>query len=229
MPLDYTLHMIKGILFDFDGTLVNTNPLILRTFRETFANLLPQRQLSDQEILDCIGPTLHQTGLKYLPQDPELFVKEYRRLNLIYHDDMIAEYPGITEMLNSLQNLGLRLAIVSSKKRDIVQRGLDVMGLAPYFELMVASDDVENPKPHPEPIERARGALGLQPDEVMMVGDNSHDIQAAQNAGVASVAVGWAFRGPEYLSQFAPDYLIHDPDELVGIVEAKRNGAAPTR
>jgi len=103
------------------------------------------------------------------------------------------------------------------------------MGLAPYFELMVASDDVENPKPHPEPIERARGALGLQPDEVMMVGDNSHDIQAAQNAGVASVAVGWAFRGPEYLSQFAPDYLIHDPDELVGIVEAKRNGAAPTR
>jgi len=217
--------MIKGILFDFDGTLANTNPLILRTLRETFATMLPQRPLSEAEILECIGPTLHETGLIYFPDNPQAFVDHYRHLNLLYHDSMVEPYPGIIEMLDSLKAMGMPMAVVSSKKRDVVERGLRLLGMADYFDFVLGGDEVENPKPHPEPIEVALSALGLAPDEALMVGDNYHDIHAAQNAGVASVAVGWAHRGPEYLAQFHPTYLIAAPQELVEIVTHSRVGA----
>jgi len=215
--------MIKGILFDFDGTLVNTNPLIIRTLTETFAELLPERPLSEAEILDCIGPTLEETGQKYFPENPQQFVDHYRQLNLAYHDGMIAEYPGIMAMLESLRSLGLKLAIVSSKKRDVVLRGMRLMGMERFFDFVLAGDEVNNPKPHPEPVELAVQALGLRPDEVMMVGDNSHDIESAQNAGVLSVGVGWAHKGAEYLQAYSPDYLISEPRELVDIVQNLKN------
>jgi len=210
--------MINAVLFDFDGTLVNTNPLIIRTLKETFAALLPSRVLSDTEILDCIGPTLAQTGQKYFPENPDKFVDYYRKLNLTYHDEMIQQYPGIADMLAELHRRGLVLAVVSSKKRDLVLHGLQLMGLSQYFDYVLGGDEVENPKPHPEPITTALTALGLAANETMMVGDNSHDIECAQNAGVVSVGVGWAERGADYLRAFHPDYVINSPAELLDIV-----------
>ena len=210
--------MIKAVLFDFDGTLVNTNPLIIRSFRETFAALLPDRKLSDEDILDCIGPTLHETGTVYLPDDPQSFVDHYRKLNVAYHDSMILPYPGITEMLDALKTQGISIVVVSSKKRDMVMRGIEVMGMNDYFDWVFGGDDVKNPKPHPEVVELALSSLGIKPEEAIMVGDNFHDIHAAQNAGVLSVGVGWAHRGAEYLRSFAPSYLIRQPMELVEIL-----------
>jgi len=218
--------MIKGILFDFDGTLVDTNPLILRTLRETFAALLPDQVMTEQEILDCIGPTLDETGRKYFPDNPDSFITHYRKLNLAYHDDMIEIYPGVIEMLEELQHRGLRLAIVSSKKRDVVLRGLQLMNLEHYFDFILGGDEVTNPKPHHEPIEVALEALGLQPEEAMMVGDNSHDIHSAQNAGVISVGVGWALKGAAYLATFNPTHLIATPCQLLNVIDEKRSDFA---
>jgi len=213
--------MIKAVFFDFDGTLVDTNPLIIRTFNETFDALLNDRKLSEAEILDCIGPTLDETGKKYFPDSPQQFVDHYRELNLKYHDDMVEIYPGISQMLEALKRMGLSLAIVSSKKRDVVIRGLQLMDLEKYFDFILAGDEVKNPKPHQEPVEIALKRFGLEPSEAMMVGDNSHDIHSAQNAGVLSVAVGWAFKGADYLKKFAPDYIIEDANELIEIVKRR--------
>ncbi|MCL1990765.1 MAG: pyrophosphatase PpaX [Defluviitaleaceae bacterium] len=211
--------MIKAILFDFDGTLADTNPLIIRTFTETFAAILPHLKVTQDEILTCIGPTLEQTGEKYLPENPDQFVSYYRMLNVKYHDDMIDIYPGIQEMLAVLQEKGLTLVIVSSKKRDFVIRGLKKLALFHFFDAIVAGDDVTNPKPHSEPIDQVLAHYGLLPTECLMVGDNSHDIECARAAGVKSIAVGWAVKGVDYLKQFNPDYLINDAMEIVEIIE----------
>jgi len=211
--------MIKAVLFDFDGTLADTNPLIIRTFTETFASLLPERPFTMAEILECIGPTLDQTGEIYFPDNPNKFVEAYRALNSKYHDEMIELYPRITEMLETLKQMDLKLAIVSSKRRDFVIRGLKQTNLFEFFDYIVAGDDVVNPKPHSEPLDKAMAHYGLTPAECLMVGDNSHDVDAAKASGVKSIAVGWAFKGVDYLKKLNPDYLIDDAMEIVKIVE----------
>ena len=210
--------MIKAILFDFDGTLVDTNPLIIRSFKETFKKLLPDRQFSQEEILDCIGPTLEQTGKKYFPGNPKAFAEIYREYNLRYHDEMIEVYPGVKEMLAQVKQMNLTLVIVTSKRRDVLLRGLQQTDLSDYFDWIVAADDVENPKPHQEPIERVLEHYGFEPEECLMVGDNSHDIECARSAGVKSIAVGWALRGVEYLNAFNPDFIINKADDLIELL-----------
>jgi len=216
--------MIKAVLFDFDGTLADTNPLIIRTFEEIFATLLPERAFTQDEILACIGPTLQQTGEKYFPDNPNGFVAAYQELNMKYHDEMIEVYPGIDKMLEALAERGLRLAIVSSKKRNAVIRGLTQTGLLHFFDYIVAGDDVTNPKPHSEPIGLVLDHYGLAPRDCLMVGDNSHDIDGAAAAGVKSIAVGWAYKGEDYLRQFSPDYLVRGAMEIVEIVDSGTRG-----
>lgn len=211
--------MIKAVLFDFDGTLADTNPLIIRTFEETFNTLSPERALTREKVLDCIGPTLEQTGEKYFPDNPQAFVDYYRNLNDKYHDEMIAIFPGVIEMVKTLRDKGLKLAIVSSKRRDFVIRGLQQTKLLEYFDYIVAGDDVENPKPDPEPVIQALNHYGISPSEALMIGDNSHDIDGAKNANVTSIAVGWAIKGIEYLTALEPDYIVKTANEIVEIVE----------
>jgi len=211
--------MIKAVLFDFDGTLADTNPLIIRSFKETFATMLPNRTLSEAEILACIGPTLEQTGEKYFPENPDDFVTLYRELNGQYHDEMIKIYPGVKEMVSILKEKGLKLAIVSSKRKDFVIRGLEQTGLFAFFDYIVGANDVTNPKPHTEPFEKAMTHYDLTADACLMVGDNSHDIDGAKNAGIKAIAVGWALKGVDYLKTLNPDYLVMDAMEIVKIIE----------
>ncbi len=214
--------MIKAVLFDLDGTLLNTNDLIMKSFRLTFEHYFKDRLFSDEEIIDCIGPTLHQTGAKYYPQDVEGFVSTYRTYYVKYHDELINVFDGVEGMLKQLKELGLILVVVTSKKKDMTIKGLNHTNLLDYFDLIVSSDDIKCPKPNPEPIEYVLKELKLKPEEVMMVGDNSHDIECAQQAFVKSVGVGWALRGADYLRSFNPTYIIGKAKELIEIV--KREG-----
>lgn len=211
--------MLKAILFDLDGTLLNTNNLIFNSFRQAFEELLLDRQLSDEEIIDCIGPTLQQTGQKYYPQNPEQFVDCYRRYYQMNHDEMIEVFPGVIQMLEDLKALGLKLVIVTSKKRDMTIKGLEYMKMYDYFDLIISSDDIHHPKPHPEPIETVLKYYHLNQDECLMVGDNSHDIECANHAGVKSVAVAWAMRGADYLKTYNPTYIINEANELINVVK----------
>ncbi len=102
--------MLKAILFDLDGTLVNTNQLIFNSFQKAFKELLKENTLSNEEIINCIGPTLEQTGEKYYPQDPNAFVECYRHYYQMNHDEMIEIFPGIIEMLENLKQLQLKLS-----------------------------------------------------------------------------------------------------------------------
>lgn len=211
--------MIKAVLFDLDGTLLNTNDLIIKSFTDTFKHYYPDREFTYQEIIDCIGPTLEQTAMKYYPQNISEMVGMYRHHYVLNHDELIKIYPGIEEMLKALKDLGLKLAIVTSKKRDMTLKAMEHTNVLDYFDLIISSDEVTQPKPHQEPIELALKELNLLKDEVIMVGDNSHDIECANHASVKSIAVGWALKGADYLRGFNPTYIINTADELIEIIK----------
>lgn len=209
--------MIKALLFDFDGTLLDTNELILQTFMAILDEKFPG-QFTKEDCVRFIGPSLKQTFDELTPFESDEMVAKYRAWNELHHDELVQEYPGVVEGLKKLHAAGIRLVIVSTKVHKNVLRGLDVLGVRDLFEFVIGSDDVEHVKPHPEPIEKALSLLGVDKDEVMMIGDNSHDIEGGKNAGVKTVGVAWSLRGAEFLKSFNPDYIIEDVSDLLSIV-----------
>lgn len=111
------------------------------------------------------------------------------------------------------------MGIVTAKMRESVNMGLEITGLDRYFETIVTIDDVTHPKPHPESVIKAMTALNGEPSTTLMVGDNYHDIQAGQNAGVRTAGVAWSLKGRDFLASYHPTYMLEDMRDLLEIVE----------
>ena len=208
---------IKALLFDFDGTLLDTNELIIQTFMHIFDEKFPGQYTKD-DCIPLIGPSLRQTFELLTPNEVDEMIAKYRAWNEEHHDELVTEYEGVVETLQQLHAMGIRLVIVSSKIHANIVRGLQVLGVDDLFEYIVGADDVEHVKPHPEPIEKALHYLQLSKDEVIMIGDNSHDIEGGQNAGVKTAGVAWSIRGEAYLQTFNPDYMLTTMSDLIVIV-----------
>lgn len=205
------------LLFDLDGTLINTNELIIASFLHTLDKYRPN-QYTRETVLPFIGPPLQDTFQGIDAVNWEEMVEEYRSHNLTNHDSLITDYPGVYEGIKQLHEQGYKLAIVTTKKNQTAHRGLKLKGLDAFFDVVIGLDDVTRAKPDPEPIRKALDALNSTAEEAIMVGDNSHDILAGKNAGVTSVAVGWALKGEEYLSAYQPDHIVQTMDDLLDIV-----------
>ena len=207
---------ITTLLFDFDGTLADTNELILSSFQHVLEKHFPGR-FQRQDMLPFIGPTLRDTFSSIAPEMTDQLIDEYREWNTANHDAYVTEFEGVTDTLRKLYDLGLKMAVVSTKKRDMVERGIDLLGIAPYFETVIGLDDITNPKPDPEPLLLALERLGGTPEESLMIGDNFHDILGGQNAGTRTAGVAWALKGEEYLQTFKPDYMLKHMSDLLKI------------
>lgn len=209
---------MKALLFDFDGTLLNTNTLIIETFRHVFETHAPG-QYTDEHYLSFIGPSLLETFTAHMPGRAEEMVAHYREWNAIHHDELVEEYPFVTETLRELHERGMRLAIVTTKQRATLERGLALMGIRELFEVVVTLDDVTHVKPHPEPIEKALALLNVAKEDVIMIGDNSHDIHAGQNAGVKTAGVAWSIKGEAYIRSLQPDYVLQSMRDVLQFVK----------
>ena len=132
---------------------------------------------------------------------------------------LVTEYKGVSETLQQLHDLGIRLVIVSTKIHQNVVRGLDGLGVTHLFEFIIGSDDVEHVKPHPEPVLKALELLQVEKHEVIMIGDNSHDIEGGKNAGVPTAGVSWSIKGEAFLKQYNPDYMLGHMSDLISIVK----------
>ncbi len=226
---------INLLLFDFDGTLVNTTPLILRTFGatwervfgfvyddsqyiKTFGIPLPvaMRQLAEQAIAEdrIARPDDLQD---YLTAKSEELVLVYRTFNLQWHDEMIEPFDGVEETLSELRTRGFRLGVVSSKMRAGVRRGLDIYQMAGMFDVIVAGDDCENHKPHPEPLLRAIETMEASRDEAIYIGDSTHDIAAGRSARMLTAAATWGPFPRTDLEDLQPDFLLDHPKDLLAI------------
>ncbi|MDI7743052.1 pyrophosphatase PpaX [Lysinibacillus fusiformis] len=209
---------MKALLFDFDGTLLNTNELIIQTFMYVLEERFPG-QYSPKDCMDFIGPSLKETFEQITPNEVEEMIEKYRQWNIANHDKLVTEYDGVIDTLAKLKEQGIRLAIVSTKRRDTIEKGLILMGAKHLFEFWVGVDDVQNVKPDPEPVLLAIEKLGVNKEEVMMIGDNYHDIEAGKNAGVKSAGVAWSIKGEDFLKQFNPDYILQHMSDLLTIVK----------
>lgn len=210
--------MTKALLFDFDGTLLDTNELIIQTFMHVLEEKFPG-QYSPQDCIKFIGPSLIETFEQITPNEVDEMIKKYREWNHAHHDELVTEFDGVVPALEKLNELGIRLAIVSTKRRETIERGLDLMGARHLFEFWVGINDVKNVKPHPEPVLLAIDKLGVHKDDVIMIGDNYHDIEAGKNAGVKTAGVSWSIKGEDFLKQYNPDYILQHMSDLLTIVK----------
>ncbi|WP_342543110.1 pyrophosphatase PpaX [Paenisporosarcina sp. FSL H8-0542] len=209
---------ITTLLFDFDGTLLDTNELIIQTFLSVLGKRYPGR-FTKEDALQFIGPSLKQTFDSIDETLTEELIKEYRAWNIEMHDQMAVEFDGVTDTLRILKARGLKMAIVSTKRQGMIQKGLTLMGIEDIFDVVIALDDVVTPKPDPEPILLALERLNATKEEAIMIGDNSHDIEGGQNAGVRTAGVAWTAKGEAYLATFNPTYMLQHITDLLEIVD----------
>ena len=210
-----------GLLFDLDGTLADTVDLILRCYRHTIT-VHRGRPLPDAQWLATIGrPLLDQFAL--FARDPEevlLMRDTYVSHQNEIHDDLVKPFPGVSEMLDHFQEVGVPMAIVTSKARKIARRTLDGCGIGGAFDLLICADDVANGKPHPEPVELALTRMDLadRRAEVLFVGDSPYDLRAGRAAGTRTGAALWGPYARDTLELESPDFYFTD----VGAVSRTR-------
>jgi len=210
---------ITTLLFDLDGTLIDTNELIIASFLHTLNHYYPN-QYTREDVYEFIGPSLLETFSGLDLERAEEMIEHYREHNHLHHDLLVQEYEGVYETIQELKERNYKVGIVTTKMRKAVQRGLLKGRLDSFFDVVVTLDDVKNPKPDPEPIELALKLIGSSAEETIMVGDNSHDILAGKNAGTKTAGVAWALKGRDYLEQYGPDYMLENMRDLLSIVES---------
>ncbi|MCM3618823.1 pyrophosphatase PpaX [Sutcliffiella horikoshii] len=208
---------INTLLFDLDGTLIDTNDLIIESFLHTLNHYYPE-QYGREDVLTFLGPPLYDTFVKMDESRVDEMVTHYRGFNMTNHDRLVKEFDGVYETVKILHEKGLKLGIVTTKMRQTVVMGLKLTGLDQFFDVVVCLDDVTNAKPDPEPVQLALRQLGASPEEAIMVGDNYHDILAGKNAGTKTAAVSWTIKGVEYLQSFEPDYMLTHMEDILPLV-----------
>lgn len=209
---------LTTLLFDLDGTLINTNHLIIRSFQETFKHFTPEKEYTQEDILPFMGPSLIDTFSKIDPERAEEMVEFYRVFNLENHDEMVVEFDGVYETIRSLYESDYKLAIVSTKMYETVMRGLRLTGLDKFFQVVIGLDQVSQPKPDPEGINMALSLLNSTKEEAIMIGDNSHDILAGKNAGTKTAGVAWSLKGVAFMQQLEPDFLLEKMSDILPIM-----------
>ncbi len=142
-------------------------------------------------------------------------IATYREYNLKHHDRMVTIYPGVLEAIREIKAGGIQTGLVTSKNRPGAIKGLKLVGLEALMDVMVCADEVANPKPHPEPVEKAVALLGANPASTVYVGDSIHDMHSGRAAGVKAAAALWGPFKRDHLESASPDYWLETPGELV--------------
>ena len=208
--------MIKTILFDFDGTLVNTNDVIIASWQHTYKHYTGKEQ-SLEKITECFGEPLLITMAREFPHvPPEDSAEVYRNFQKEHCEELVNVFPGIPDLLERLKSSGYHMAIVTSRTRESANRYLSMLGIESYFDDMVSCDDTNIHKPNPEPVLLCLDKMKAKKNQAIMVGDSAFDIKCANNAGVLSVLVGWRItgNGTEEVSDAIADYQIEKPLDL---------------
>ncbi|MGM0881670.1 MAG: pyrophosphatase PpaX [Bacillota bacterium] len=213
---------IKTMLFDLDGTILDTNELIIRSFIESLQGVVPEG-FGREHIIPSMGqPLTDQMRLFSGLEEVSHLVAAYREVNLRLHDELVKPFDYVGEVLETLHGKGIQIGVVTTKMRLTTERGLKFVGIYDYVDAIVTIDDVENPKPHPEPVSKAIGLLGADPATTIMVGDSTVDMQSAVAAGTIAVGVAWSLKGEQILKEAGAHHVINDMRDLYSFVGMER-------
>ncbi|MFA7422777.1 MAG: HAD-IIIA family hydrolase [Acholeplasmataceae bacterium] len=210
---------MKTILFDLDGTLIQTPKIILDAFKLTFKTYLPDVDLNDSELSNFLGQTLWQT-FGYYTDDEKLvdeMIKAYRKTSNEMIEMGLMPYPNAKQTIEYLKKQGCKIGIVTSKMKDVASYHLKLTNLFEDVDVIIGYEDAENHKPHPDPILKALALLDAKKADTIYIGDHENDIKAAKKAGIESCAVTYSLRLKEMLAE-QPEYVIDDLSNLEDIV-----------
>ncbi len=211
---------INTILFDLDGTLINTNQIIIDSFISTFETHFPGLVLTRDKILTFIGPTLNESFGNYT-NDPftiQSMIESYREYYIEFEFDSFEIYPGVIDTIEKLYNEGYNLGIVTSKFKLAAWPSFTNYNLQDYFSVFVALDDIKHPKPNREPIDVALSRFDNVINSIM-IGDNVGDILAGKNAGIYSAGVAWSIKGSAHLMTANPDFMLSDMNDIFRVLK----------
>ena len=211
---------LDTFLFDLDGTLIDSVQLILDSYHHTLAaHGLPPR--SNAQWLAGVGTPLTAQFADWKDDagTMEALIETYREYNLANHDRMVREFPGVVAAVRAIRAQGRKTGLVTSKNRRGAVRGLKLVGLGDAMDVLVCADDVTNPKPHPEPVEKAVSLLAADPARTVYVGDSIHDLVSGRGAGVRTAAVLWGPFTRTQLEPAQPDFWLDRPEQLMSLLD----------
>lgn len=209
---------MKAVIFDFDGTLANTLPICYYAFQNVFKEF-DNKDLSSEEIKAMFGPSetgIIKENLTHLNKEKaiELYYEKY----LENHSNLVKRNAEIDEMIKHLRDNGIKLGIVTGKARRSLDISLKALQMDNCFDVMITGDDVINPKPHPEGVNKALSLLGVENNDAMFIGDSDADIQAGKKAKVHTVGVQWL---PDYQAvefEIEPDSFFNSVNQFVDYI-----------
>ena len=214
--------MYKLIIFDFDGTLADTQELIVRTNQEAMRRMeYPVAPV--ETIVGTIGLPLEAGILTMFPDLPREALPQWTGTYRQVFDELRtrivpAVFPKVRETLASLHGKGYRLTVASSRHSGSLNTFLREMGLSPYFCYVLGADNVTQAKPHPEPVLKTLRDLGFSPEEALVVGDMPVDIRMGLGAGARTCGVTYGNSDREALKAAGAHYVFDDFSELLTIL-----------
>ena len=209
--------LIKAVLFDLDGTLIDTNNLIIQSFKYTLNKHLGKCP-DDKEITSHFGEPLIKTMENYDNEKSDLLFKTYLEYNAKVHDELIRGFKGVNEALENLKNNNIKLAVVTSKRKELAVRELKMFNLYDYFNTVVALEDTDRKKPFGDPAIKACELLDVYPQESMMIGDSHFDILCGRNGGCKTCLVKYTVMDLNSVMTYEPDYIVDDLGEIFNII-----------
>ena len=213
------MRKLDTILFDLDGTLINTNEIIINSFKSTFERHFPEVDVPRDKILTFIGPTLQETFSDYTNDQSVIddMIKSYREFYVVYEVGNFEIYPQVLDVVKKLKEDGYNLCIVTSKFKEAAWPSFTHYNLEEIFDEFVALDHVVRPKPDRNPIDIA---LSHFPNHktAIMIGDNQSDIKAGNNAGIYSAGVSWSLKGEKHLLEANPNFMLSDMNDIFRVI-----------
>jgi len=206
------------VIFDVDGTILDTYPLVRASYIHTFKKYLPEYEYDEKLLKSFFGPPLPDTFKKVTSDDEliKLLILEYQKFSNENAEKYLKTFPNLIPVLKNLKSKGHKLAVLSNKHSEAIRFEFKTLGIFPYFDFIIGYNDVVNPKPHPEGIYKIKEKFK---EDCIFVGDSIYDIEAAKNANVKIIIVSWA-NLPESVKV---DYVIDEFSEILEIIEGGKN------
>ena len=210
----------KAVLFDLDGTLIDTSDLIFRSFEYALDTVL-HTQIPREELLWTFGRPLEQIMRTLGGDKAEELLTAFRTYS-IGHETDITLFPQVKETLKYLRTHGIKTAIVTSRIHPSTMRDLEILQVdTALFDTIITPESTVEHKPHPTPALKAMELLGVTPEETIMIGDSVHDLQCGREAGCHTAFVQYSMVPQEELRAQNPDYSVASLSDLIDILKLK--------
>lgn len=210
--------MISTVLFDFDGTLANTNQLIINSFKHIYS-VFRDGECDEEYIISTFGePLLTTMNRDFGKYNIEDVLACYREYQVERFNNEVTLYNNVPEVLEYLHNKKIKLGIVTSRLRKSTLEAIKDFNIDKYFDVVISADDTEKHKPHKEPLMMALKVLNSTPEKTLYVGDSKYDMECAINAGATPVLAGWQVTSEELAEKYNIKHVLNDMWDLTNIL-----------